>query len=278
MKVVFVRKMFAPRSSRTAGGGNVVSCSCAFTLIELLVVVAVIGVLAGLLVPSLGRGRALAKQTACLGLVRQWAVAIQMYASEQQDWMPREGFHTNGVVGWNNWNQIRNPQASDVWYNCLAPYSGFRGAAGYGEVTERAGFYSGSSGFRCPGARIPEMARPPTFQIALFSVAMNSQLVEPHNAPATHFGVIPNPSTMVLFTDNRLERERMLVPEQATSDLGQPAATANRFPCFRHGRGGNLAFADGRAQWVNGSTVVETNGVNRGWIRMPEDQIAWNLP
>lgn len=278
MRIVRIRRWRKVSIRDTAGTGKPGLGCMAFTLVELLIVLAVLGVLAALLLPALGRGRSLAKQTACLAQVRQFSMSLQLYAAEQQDWMPREGFHTNGIVGWNNWNQVRNPQAADVWYNNLTPYSGFRGAATYGEVTERAAFYSGRSGYRCPAVRIPEMARPPTFQIPLFSLAMNSQLVEPHNAPATRFGLIPNPSIMVLFTDNRLEGERLIVAEQSTSDLGQPASTANRFPCFRHGTGGNLAFADGRAQWFAGARIVETNGINRGWIRMPEDQIAWNLP
>ena len=249
-----------------------------FTLVELLVVVAIVGVLASLLLPGLARARGVAQRTACLNRLRQWAIAFHSYTQDHDDWMPREGFHTNGIVGWNNWNQLRAAQAGDAWYNALVDHVGFRGAATYGGVTERSAFYRGGSGFQCPSARIPAMARPPTFQIALFSIGMNSQLIEPHNAPSAKFTLIPNTTTMVLFLDNRLDGERLVVEQQATSDLGQPAAMASRFPGYRHGRGGNLAFADGSTRWFAADQVVETQGVNRGWIRQPEDVISWNLP
>jgi len=60
----------------------------AFTLLELLVVVAIIGVLAGLLVPVLSKARAAAKTTHCLGNLRQLSLAIQMYVDDNGGRLP----------------------------------------------------------------------------------------------------------------------------------------------------------------------------------------------
>jgi len=56
-----------------------------FTLVELLVTLAVIGVLAGLLIPALGRSRRQASRAGCLNHLRQLAIASLSYAADDKD-------------------------------------------------------------------------------------------------------------------------------------------------------------------------------------------------
>jgi prepilin-type N-terminal cleavage/methylation domain-containing protein len=56
-----------------------------FTLIELLVVIAIVGILSGLLLPALSRGKLRAKQVNELNAARQLALAWQLHADENED-------------------------------------------------------------------------------------------------------------------------------------------------------------------------------------------------
>ncbi len=59
-----------------------------FTLIELLVVIAIIALLAALLLPALSRARENGRRTACLQNLRQFALALTLYAGDNQDVLP----------------------------------------------------------------------------------------------------------------------------------------------------------------------------------------------
>jgi len=61
-----------------------------FTLVELLVVVAILGILASLLLPSLGRAREKARQVTCLSNQRQLGVAVFNYIDDNQ-YFPTDG-------------------------------------------------------------------------------------------------------------------------------------------------------------------------------------------
>lgn len=72
-----------PRRSPTGPG---------FTLIELLTVIAIIGILAAILIPVVGRVREQAQKAACVSNVRQLVFATSLYADDNQGVNIRSGF------------------------------------------------------------------------------------------------------------------------------------------------------------------------------------------
>ncbi|MCB1127085.1 MAG: type II secretion system protein, partial [Verrucomicrobiae bacterium] len=95
----------------------------AFTLIELLVVIAIIAIMAGMLLPALSRAKGKAQSVRCLSNLRQWGLGLQMYATDYNDGVPRDGTDDGGRYGVDT-GMVDGPGSPNdpyAWFNTLPP-------------------------------------------------------------------------------------------------------------------------------------------------------------
>jgi prepilin-type N-terminal cleavage/methylation domain-containing protein/prepilin-type processing-associated H-X9-DG protein len=240
----------------------------AFTLIELLVVIAIIAILAAMLLPALSRAKVQAQRTSCLNKLRQWGLAVTMYAGDFHDFIPRESAHSGASL--NSWTETKAPTSGDVWFNALPSLISQRPASDY--FYDRTNFYQTATLFHCPTGKFPRNVE--NLTDIYFSIAMNSKLIE-GDAATIKITSILQPASTVFSLENRLPDDPPVDSKQATTDLGQPSSSANRFAA-RHAGIGNIAFVDGHAAGLKGNQVVQTRpGPGEGSAILPQTSVIW---
>ncbi|MDR1284201.1 MAG: prepilin-type N-terminal cleavage/methylation domain-containing protein [Opitutaceae bacterium] len=162
----------------------------AFTLIELLTVIAIIGILAAIMIPTVGSVRKSAMGARCVSNLRQMGPAFAAYTMDHKDRYPLPYQQYNGNPD-NNW-----------WYH-LAPYAG-RMVATWEDIKSVCG-PTGTLG--CPGTDLNDTRWQKPWVSYKMPVS-HRDYVRSHGGETTSdmglpVPVIQNPASAILVTEGR---------------------------------------------------------------------------
>ena len=256
-----------------------------FTLIELLVVVAIIGILAGLLLPALSRSKSRAQAIKCVSNYKQLMMAWSMYSG---DFNGRLVYNLGGnpalrtfapttSPNWVNnimdWNSAPNSDDTNLTFatvSLLSPYTGYS-----------------ASIYHCPADHaLSDVQKAAGWDHRVRSVAMNAMVGDPgsllwwgvniNNPNFQQFmreSDFPDPSSIFVFLDEH--------PDSISDGYFLNTPTPQQWvdlPGSYHNNSGSFIFADGHSEihrWQDASTLLPPQpGVVHWPIELRPDELT----
>lgn len=227
----------------------------AFSLMELLVVIAVLGILAGLLLPALAQGKANARRAQCTENLRQSGIATQLYWNDNDDMTFRY------FLGTTNGGRV-------YWFGWLKP-----GSEGDREFDPAPGalneYLRGVTVLICPSLDYQATLHKLKARDAACNYGYNRYL----GMASLPISRVSNPAGTVLFADasqvNDFQApaspDHPLLEEFYYVDAEEGAGYPNAH--FRHNRRAQAAFVDGHVD-------LESAAVNSFDPRLPSQHVG----
>ena len=200
-----------------------------FTLVELLVSIAIIGILASLLLPSLAKSRNQARSILCSSKIRQIGTATFAYSTDND-----------------NYAAYNNATSTDYWNKRLS-------TQGYLPEIDVNSSNANSSPYKCP-----EGSELDTYYTSNYSqnfrlglTAENGTAYESHKLSSSHA------SSTVLHMDSFRTNLTLWKGNLQANKVHHDDAQAS---VARHLQKANTSFLDGHVEALNGTLLIQISG------------------
>lgn len=218
-----------------------------FTLIELLTVIAIIGILAAILIPTVSRVRDQARFSRGQSNMREWTRAMLLFAQDNRGWFPHDGGGSVSATLNKRFNGI------DCWWNELPPMLGQKSLKALSEMdpspqSKNLPTFGDNSIFICPAAQRQTGSQAPAW--LCYGPPFGQSDPTANSGFLTNFNKIQLPSRTVIFA------------ELTNHAPGQTGAFANANPKYlatgnRWNGKALLGFADGSVRSYNSRQLTE---------------------